>query len=162
MDVDALKSELTKPITEQMLRASTLMRVAYVAKDGTPRVIPIGFWLTDGKIAFATVVNSPKVAALRERPEVAITIDHDGLPPRCLLMRGTATVEIVDGVPDEYVEASKKSMSARGSEDFSGQVRQLYDYMAVITITPTWARMNDFETTLPKPVEEILKTKFGS
>jgi hypothetical protein len=40
-------------------------------------------------------------------------------------------------------------------------VRQLYDQMAVITITPTWARMNDFDTTLPKPVEEILKTKFG-
>ena len=33
-------------------------------------------------------------------------------------------------------------------------VQGLYDEMVVITITPTWAKLLDFETTLPKAVED--------
>jgi hypothetical protein len=38
-------------------------------------------------------------------------------------------------------------------------VQGLYDEMVVITITPTWAKLLDFETTIPKAVEDLIKEK---
>jgi hypothetical protein len=38
-------------------------------------------------------------------------------------------------------------------------VRALYDQMVRITIEPDWAKLLDFETTLPKAVEDLIKTK---
>jgi hypothetical protein len=83
----------------------------------------------------------------------------DGQPPRCLLMRGRASIEIVEGVPQDYIDASLKTQSARGAEDFEGGVRAMYDSKARITIEPTWARLNDLATTLPKEVERLLARK---
>ena len=161
MDADALAAELDRPLAGQLLRASALTRLAYVALDGTPRVVPIGFLWKNRRLVICTLPGSAKVEAIRRNPAVALTIDVDGHPPRALLLRGRATVEIVEGVPDEYLEASVKSESARGAEDFEAQVRQLYDSMARITIEPTWARLNDFETTLPRDVERALAKLSG-
>jgi hypothetical protein len=38
-------------------------------------------------------------------------------------------------------------------------VRSLYDEMVIITITATWAKLLDFETTLPKAVDDLIKEK---
>jgi hypothetical protein len=152
---------LSQPIAAQLLRGSPLARLAYTARDGTPRVIPTGFLWTAGLLKVWTLPGAAKVAALRERPAVALTIDHDGFPPRALLIRGTAVVTIVRGVPDGYIEASLKTESGRAAEDFGASVRAIYDEMAEVTIVPGWARCNDFETTLPKPVEDLLRRKFG-
>lgn len=49
---------------------------------------------------------------------MALTIDtQDQWPPRALLIRGAARVELVDGVPDAYMEASRKVIPA---EHFDG------------------------------------------
>lgn len=159
MDADAVAAELDKPLAGQLLRAEALVRLAYIALDGTPRVVPIGFLWKDRRMVVCTIPTSAKVEALRRNPVVAMTIDVDGHPPRALLLRGRATVEIVEGVPQEYLDASVKSASARGAEDFEAQVRALYDSMARITIEPTWARLNDFETTLPKDVERLISER---
>ena len=159
MDQGEVNAELARPLAAQLLRASPLLRLAYVALDGTPRVIPLAFLWTDNRIVVCTVPFSGKVKALRERPDVAITIDYDGLPPRALLIRGRAAIEIAEGVPPEYLEASMKTQSARGAQDFASAVRSMYDSMARVTITPTWARLNDFEKTLPKDVERVIELK---
>ena len=151
--------ELDKPLAGQLLRGSPLMRLAYVARDGTPRVVPISYLWTGRRIVVCTTPTSGKVEALRRNPTVAMTIDYDGQPTRALLLRGVAGIEVVDGVLQEYLEASLKTQSARGAADFEGGVRAMYDSMARITITPTWARLNDFETTLPKDVERIARQK---
>jgi hypothetical protein len=36
-------------------------------------------------------------------------------------------------------------------------VRALYDQMALITIEPDWAKLLDFETTIPKAVEDLVQ-----
>ena len=46
----------------------------------------------------ATVPKSAKVAALRKNPKVALTIDQAAFPPKVLLIRGTAEVELVEGI----------------------------------------------------------------
>jgi hypothetical protein len=41
-------------------------------------------------------------------------------------------------------------------------VTALYDQMTRIDITPTWAKIHDFETRIPQAVEELARKKFGS
>ena len=43
------------------------------------------------------------------------------------MVRGLATVEIVNGVPDEYIAASKKALDKDQGPEFERQVRSMYD-----------------------------------
>jgi hypothetical protein len=139
--------ELSHPDALDLLATETLLRLAYTGPDGFPRVIPIGFHWTGENIVICTVPSSPKVRALAVRPHVALTIDtNQGTPGRSLSVRGVAAIEIVDGVPDEYLAASGKNMDAEQARQFEAQVRSLYKQMARITIQPRWARYYDFGT----------------
>lgn len=162
MNTDEIAEILAKPYAEQLLNGPEPARLAYIGVDGAPRVIPIGFWTDGTKIVMATIPASPKVAALRANPKVAITIDQGAFPPKVLLIRGTAELEHVEGIPDGYLRAGRKVMSDEQQyADWVAGVQSLYDDMVVITVTPTWIRLNDFETTLPKPVEDLIKQKSG-
>jgi hypothetical protein len=96
------------------------------------------------------------VRSLQSNPRVALTIDTQTQPPHILHIRGTATIEIVDGVPNEYLEASHKGVPREQWVGFDTEVRSLYPRMARITITPEWAKLIDFETTLPQAIEELV------
>jgi hypothetical protein len=65
---------------------------------------------------------------------------------RELLIRGVATVDIVDGVPEEYIAASAKAFGPDQVTEFERQARPMYDQMARIAIEPVWARFFDFGT----------------
>ena len=147
-DVRAGETEdLNHPDARELLATQTLARLAYTGPDGFPRVIPIGFIWTGKHIIVCTVPSSPKVRALSARPHVALTIDTDqGTASRSLSVRGVAAVEIVDGVPDEYLAASAKGMDSEQARQFEAQVRSMYKQMARITIRPQWARYYDFGT----------------
>lgn len=151
---------LSKPISQDLLGSSTPARLAYTAVDGDPRVIPIGFVWNGAQLLLFTVPAAAKVRALQRNPRVAITIDTvEPWPPRVLLVRGAASLELVDGVPDEYVEAGRKVTPADVADDWEAGVRGLYDQMVRITIEPDWAKLLDFETTIPKAVEDLIKAK---
>ena len=60
------------------------------------------------------------------------------------MVRGLASVDIVDDVPRNYVAASKKVLSGDQLTEFERQVRSMYDQMARISIEPVWARFFDF------------------
>jgi hypothetical protein len=136
--------DLRHPGAEQLLRSPDPARLAYNGPDGFPRVVPVGFLWNGTAIVVCTAVSAPKVKALRERPNVALTIDDIGPPARALLARGFANVEIVDGVAPEYLAAAAKSTHGDDLAAFEAQVRAVYKQMARITITPTWARFYDF------------------
>ena len=115
---------------------------------------------TEGaRIVMATVPKSAKVAALQNNPKVALTIDQGAFPPKVLLIRGTAEVKLVEGIPDGYLTAGRKVMTDDQYPEWVAGVQDLYDEMVVITITPTWAQLLDFETTIPKAVEDLIKEK---
>jgi hypothetical protein len=129
---------------EEMLRSATVARLAYDGADGAPRVIPVAFLWTGEAVVVCTHPTAPKVAALRARPRVALTIDTPS-PARSLLARGDAEIEVVDGVAPEYLAAAAKSMEGEGLAEFEAAVRATYDQMARITIVPDWARWFDFD-----------------
>src|SRR3954447_15389452 len=152
---------LARPYAQQLLNGAEPARLAYNGVDGDPRVIPIGFWTEGEQILMATVPKSAKVAALRNNPKVALTIDQGAFPPKALLVRGLAELELVDEIPAGYLDAGHKVMTDEQYPGWIAGVRNLYDEMVVITITPTWAKLLDFETTIPKAVADLINEKSG-
>lgn len=161
MQRDAIIELMNDPVAQELVNAPIPARLAYNARDGSPRVIPIGFLWNGEVFVMATTVNSPKVRALVANPKVALTVDTNSFPPHVLLVRGEATLEVVDGVPDEFVEAARRFVGEDGMPEWEAGVRALYKQMAVIRVTPTWAKIHDFETRLPSPVEELMRENAG-
>jgi hypothetical protein len=124
---------LNRPISQELL-ARDVTRLGYIAKDGTPRTI--------------------------HNPAVALTIDTEVHPPKILLIRGRAELDIVEGIPDEYLQMNGTyTMTAEQRVEWEAEVRSLYDGMVRIVVTPTWAKLIDFETTLPSAVEELVRQR---
>ncbi len=149
---------LNRPISQELL-ARDVTRLAYVAEDGTPRNVPIGFTWNGSTIVMSTPPNAQKLAALRVNPAVALTIDTEVHPPKILLIRGQAELDPVDGIPDEYFKtATSYRMTPEQRVEWEAAVRDLYvDGMVRVVVTPTWVKLIDFETTLPKAVEELVE-----
>jgi hypothetical protein len=150
---------LNRPISQELL-ACDLTRLGYVAKDGTPRTIPIAFTWNGAEIVMCTAKNAPKLPALRHNPAVALTIDTEVHPPKILLIRGRAGLDVVEGIPAEYLQMNGSyTMTAEQRVEWEAEVRSLYDGMVRIVVTPTWAKLIDFETTLPSAVEELVRQR---
>src|ERR1700704_5078388 len=153
--------DLQQPGALELLRSPDPARLAYTGPDGYPRVIPIGFLWNGTAVVVCTAPTAPKVAALAKQPHVALTIDTMGPPAKELLLRGTARIEIVDGVPPEYIAAAAKSTQGDELAAFEAQVRDLYKEMARITITPAWARFYDFGAgRLPEFLRRLAEAGF--
>jgi general stress protein 26 len=150
---------LNRPISQQLL-ARDLTRLAYVARDGTPRNVPMAFSWNGSELVMCTAKNAPKLHALRNNPTVALTIDTEAHPPMILLLRGQARLDVVEGIPQEFLEMNGTyHMTPEQRVVWEAEVRSLYDGMVRIVVTPTWAKLIDFETTLPSAVEELARQR---
>jgi len=150
---------LSDPLAQELMNSNTPARLAYNGLDGFPRAIPIGFLWNGTQFVMCTATNSPKMKALQANPNVALTIDTTTFPPHVLLVRGTASVEIVDGVAPEFLEASRRYVGAEQWEAFEAQVHATYKQQGRITIVPTWAKILDFETRVPRAQEELMEAQ---
>jgi nitroimidazol reductase NimA-like FMN-containing flavoprotein (pyridoxamine 5'-phosphate oxidase superfamily) len=153
---------LNEPLARELLGSGIPARLAYNGLDGSPRVVPIGFLWNGAELVLSSVSYAAKVKALLANPKVALTIDTNEPPWRILLVRGTASVEIVDGVVPEYLTASRKGTPEEQWDTFEAEVRSLYKQMARIAVTPEWAKLIDFETTLPSAVERAIRERAAS
>lgn len=152
--------ELLKTDTAQRLLGLAIpARLAYTAKDGTPRIVPTWFQWTGEELVMPTYISAPhivrpasRIAALRARPDVAISIDTEASPPEVLLVRGKAVVTDVDGVPEEYAQSAKQYLGEEQATAFLAQVDQPGTRMARIAVRPAWVGLIDFQTRLPGPL----------
>ena len=144
---------MNDPLARELLNSKIPARLAYTGLDGFPRAIPIGYLWNGTQFVMATATNSPKIEALKANPKVALTIDTNDFPPHILLVRGTARVEIVDGVAPEFLEASRRYVPPEQWEEFEKGVRGLYKQQGRISIVPEWAKIIDFETRVPSALE---------
>jgi Pyridoxamine 5'-phosphate oxidase len=159
VDSNEIAEVLDRPLSRELLTRG-MTRLAYVAKDGTPRAIPIAFVWNGTHVVMCTAKNAAKLPSLRRNPAVALTIDTDEFPPKILLIRGRAELDVVDGIPEEYLTANNaQSMTAEQRATWETEVRSLYDGMVRIVVTPNWAKLIDFETTLPSAVEELVRRR---
>jgi Pyridoxamine 5'-phosphate oxidase len=159
MRPETVREVLSDPVSQRLMASSIPARLAYVGTDGYPRVIPIGFHYDGERFVVCTPANAPKVRLLAANPKVALTIDTESQPPNVLLVRGTAELRTVDGIPDDYITASRKIIPAEGFAEWEATVRSLYTTMVRIDITPEWAKVLDFETRIPVALVEILEQR---
>jgi hypothetical protein len=163
VEPDEIRTLMEDPVARRLMAGPNLARLAYLALDGTPRVVPVAFHWNGETVVIGSVPGSAKVSALRANAAVALTIDTSPptWPPNVLLIRGTAHVSLVDGVFPEYVEGARKVTPAEEFPAWEAGVRGLYDEMIRIDVTPTWVAIQDFETRLPQAVDALVRTKLG-
>lgn len=133
---------LEEPVAEALLASTVPARLAYTWRDGTPRVVPIWFHWTGRELVFGSPPHAPKVAVLRERPEVAVTIDTEVFPYQVLLVRGAVRVDLREDLAPEYEEAAVRYFGAEQGRAWADQLRD--QPMARIGLTPAWAGLLDF------------------
>lgn len=142
-------SLLEHPVARELLQSNIPARIAYVARDGTPRVVPVWFHWDGEEVVIATPTNAPKVKALRERPQVAITIDDNTFPNKVLLIRGTARMTTVTGVVPEYVRAGDRYLGEEASRAWIQQLSGMLSEMVRIAIKPEWVGVLDYKERFP-------------
>ena len=149
---------LDDPVAQELLRARIPARLAYVWPDGTPRVVPINFHWTGAQLVLGTGRDFPKIKALRQNPQVAVTIDTEAYPHKVLLIRGTATVEPMDRVPEEYAAAAYRMMGDDGGRAWLDQITAInFTDWARVAITPEWVGIQDFERRFPNGLERAVE-----
>jgi Pyridoxamine 5'-phosphate oxidase len=149
---------LDTELAQRLLAAPIPARMAFIALDGTPRVVPSWFHWTGRELVTVTYVAGPRigirhpatrVAALRARPDVAVTIDTDTFPPQSLSMRGRAEITEVDGLAPEYAAAARRYLGDEAAAGMLASLDQPGTRQARIVLRPTWVGMLDFDTRLP-------------
>jgi Transposase/Pyridoxamine 5'-phosphate oxidase len=142
---------LDTPLAQRLLAAAIPARVAYVAKDGTPRISASWFQWTDGELVMPTFIQAPHVAAparrlaaLRARPDVAVSIDTESGPAQVLMLRGKAQVTEVDGIDPDYASSARQYLGEQAANQYLAMVDQPGTRMARITVRPSWVGLLDF------------------
>ncbi|HKV82080.1 MAG TPA: pyridoxamine 5'-phosphate oxidase family protein [Candidatus Sulfotelmatobacter sp.] len=142
-------SLLQHPASQELLHSKIPARLAYIATDGTPRVVPIWFHWNGHDIVMGTPPKAPKLKALAKNPRVSLTIDDNTFPHKVLLIRGSARLEPMEGIVPEYEAAAARYFDAELAKGWLGQLRTLVSSMVRITITPDWVGLLDFQTRFP-------------
>jgi hypothetical protein len=148
---------LQEAVAQELLQSKSPAHLAYVWRDGTPRVVPIGFHWNGQEIVMATATDAPKTKVLKNGAKVAITIEHDSSPPKILSIRGTVRTDTVEGLAPEYVAMIRRTMSEEASQALLNEADRLYPRMTRIFIHPDWVGLLDFETRLPSAVERAIE-----
>ncbi|MFF1459366.1 pyridoxamine 5'-phosphate oxidase family protein [Streptomyces sp. NPDC058330] len=89
----------TDPVIRTLIEAPIPMRLGYVGLDGHPRAVPVSYIWNGKAFVFATPTGAYKVKALTAHPQVAFTVDTTTYTPLTMNVRGTASVEIRQGIP---------------------------------------------------------------
>lgn len=140
---------LQNPVAQELLRSNIPARLAYIATDGTPRVVPIWFHWNGHDFVMGTPPKAPKLKALAKNPKVALTIDDNAFPHKVLLVRGTSRLQSVEGVVPEYAAAAERYFGAEQGRAWVKQLSGMIPSMVRITVSPEWVGLLDFQTRFP-------------
>lgn len=129
----------------QKLLASTVpAHLAYTWTDGTPRNTPIWFHWDGAGLVMCSPSNAPKVGVLTTGAPVAVTIHGAEWPFAVLLLRGTITVDHVDGIAPEYQASATRYF---GPEQGDAWCASLPDDLTMerFRLEPSWVGLLDFD-----------------
>jgi hypothetical protein len=151
-DLNLLDTEMA----QRLLTSTIPARYAYMALDGTPRIVASWFVWTGKELVLPTFLSAPhvshaayRVRALRANPNVAISIDTDASPPEVLSVRGKAEITEIDGVVAEYATAAHRYLGSESAAGYLAQIDQPGTRMARIAVRPSWVALMDFQTRMP-------------
>jgi len=119
---------LNDPVAKALLGSANPARLAYTWMDGSPRVVPIWFHWTGDQLVLGSPPKAPKLRALAADPRAAVTIDGNEWPHKVLLVRGRASVEMLDDVSPEYERAAARYFGPEQRKD----AEQVAEYLAYL------------------------------
>ena len=147
---------LASEVAQRLLSSRIPARFAYVATDGTPRVLGTWFHWTGEVLAMPTFLAAPHVRhppgrlrALRANPSVAVTIDTETFPPEVLTLRGSVELSEVDGVAPEYAAAARRYLGEEPAAAYLAEIDRPGTRMARVDLRPSWVGVHDFQSRLP-------------
>ena len=149
---------LDTDLAQRLLHSTIPARLAYVAADGSPRIVATWFEWNGTEIVMATYVAGPEVgirhpaarlAALRANPAVALTIDTEQFPPEVLTIRGRAEIDHVDGLAPEYVASAHRYLGDEAAAEMLASMDRPGTVQARIVVRPTWVGLLDFSSRRP-------------
>lgn len=156
---------LQTDVARRLLTSRIPARIAYLATDGTPRVLATWFDWTGEVLTMPTFLAAPhvrhaaaRVRALRVNPNVAVTIDTDSFPPEVLTIRGRVRVSEFDGIPPEYASAARRYLGEQAAHDYLSGIDRPGTRMARIDLRPAWVGVHDFQSRLPSALGGIART----
>jgi len=155
--IDDRTQLLMEPIAQGLLKSRIPARFAYTGRDGAPRVVPIWFHWNGNEIVIGTPVTAPKVKALQQNPQVAITIDEEVFPAKVLLIRGKAQLSQIEGVVPEYALAAERYLGEAQGKGWVEQARGLFPQMVRIIIRPEWVEVFDFQSRFPSAIRKAIE-----
>ena len=147
---------LHDPVAQELLQSAIPARFAYNWTDGTPRIVPIWFHWNGTQIVLGTPPTAPKLKALTQNPKVSLSVDRNEWPYKVLLIRGSATVEMVEGVVPEYAAAAVRYFGEEGGKGWIDQISGMFAQMGRIVIQPEWVKVLDFETRFPVAIANAM------
>ncbi len=120
-------TEMTPDQRDAFLQETRIAKLATLTRDGAPTIVPVWFEWDGATAALFTHRSSPKVARIRLRPAVALSVEEPvGVAEAWVTIEGTATIE------------------SSGGWDLANRLAQRY-YTAEKnrTVLPAWKRMAD-------------------
>ena len=136
--VDLLK----EPLAQELLQSAVPARLAYVWKDGTPRVVPMWFHWTGTEVLMVSPLTAPKATSLHDGNRVAIAIDYEDWPARSLTLRGTLRATIIEGMHPQYPTMVRKYLGD-GTDEWVATYKQLVPRANLLSVVPDWAALID-------------------
>ena len=140
------------PLTDDecvsLLETIPVARLATHNPDGSIHVVPVVFEYVDGAILIGTQEITRKVGNIRRDPRVTVLVDDPAMPPKGVMIYGTASLDTEDLVP-ERIEILARSMPREQAEGMVAVLAARYE-PAVIRITPT--KMVSWDYAKPSPV----------
>src|SRR5262249_47466845 len=107
---------LLHPVAQELLQSRIPARVAYIAVDGSPRVVPMQFHWTGEEFVVGCWPDDPKAVAICQNQTVALTIDTAEFPFRVLQVRGRARVSNLVAPSEEMLAASIRYMGPEAGQ----------------------------------------------
>lgn len=157
-DLGLLRSDVARRLLSSRIPA----RFAYVAADGTPRVLATWFHWTGEVLAMPTFLAAPhvrhaasRIRALQVNPDVAVTIDTESFPPEVLTIRGRVEISEFDGIPPEYASAAGRYLGEDAAREYLSEIDRPGTRMARIDLHPAWVGVHDFQSRLPSALGGI-------
>src|SRR5258708_14456208 len=151
-DLGLLESDVARRLLSSRIPA----RFAYIATDGTPRVLATWFRWTGEVLAMPTFLAAPhvrhaagRIQALRANPVAAVTIDTETFPPEVLTIRGRVEISEAEGIPAEYASAARRYLGDEAPRAYLSPTHQPVTRMATNHLHPPWRGRTTFPSRPP-------------
>jgi PPOX class probable F420-dependent enzyme len=138
---------MKKKEVDQLLAQPHIAVVAVTAPDGAPHAVPTWYEYKGGKVVFHTDIGAFKYKCLAHDPRIALVVDTKKAPYKCVILKGTASIEIKKNDDARGLRMSVAYLGAKAGAAYFNTMKG--HEVAVVTLKPTRIISWDYSQGLP-------------